>query len=129
MDSFLEVAFKLSEGNPGALTAIMEIYKHAGAIDPDDALGGLGALLHLDTLEIYGSDLYVLWSDICDRDTAKTLAVLRAVQLGYFDSNTLKDAVSKQDYSGKTLVPVEELCDRVKERLPRFDLGFVNGRK
>ena len=119
-DSTMDVVVKMSEGNPGAMNVIMQMLK-PNNIDPDNAMGGLGAILLMDTYGIYGTDIYILNNDICDRDLAKTLAVLRATQMGMFDSNILKDACHRQDRSGKQLVPVEELYLKVKERLPNFD--------
>ena len=119
-DSTMDVVVKMSEGNPGAMNVIMQMLT-ANNIDPDNAMGGLGALLLMDTYGIYGTDIYILNNDICDRDLAKTLAVLRATQMGMFDSNILKDACHRQDRSGKQLVPVEDLYLKVKERLPNFD--------
>jgi hypothetical protein len=120
-DTTMDVMVKMSEGNPGALNALMQILSRSKEIDPDDVLGGLGTILHLDTLEIYGTDIYILYNDICDRNLAFMLAVLRAVQLGLFKDSVLKDACHRQDRSGKALVPVEDLYSKVKERLPNFD--------
>lgn len=120
-DNGMDVMFKMSEGNPGALTALMEIFKDCEAIDPDSALGAMGSVLLLDNWNIYGTDIYVLWSDVCERSTVKMLAVIRACQLGLFSSDILKDAAHRQDYSGKKLIPVDELYNKVKEKLPRFD--------
>lgn len=119
-DSAMDVIVKMSEGNPGAMTALMEILNKGAEIDPDDFMGGLGAVLSLDSDGIYGTDIYVLWSDICDRNTAKMLSVLRACQLGFFNRQTLIDACNRQDRSGKNMIPVEELYLKVKERLPNF---------
>lgn len=119
-DSTMDVVVKMSEGNPGAMNVIMQMLK-PNNIDPDNAMGGFGAILLMDTYGIYGTDIYILNNDICDRDLAKTLAVLRATQMGMFDSNILKDACHRQDRSGKQLVPVEELYLKVKEMLPNFD--------
>lgn len=119
-DNTMDVIVKMSEGNPGAMTALMEIMSKGAKIDPDDFMGGLGAVLGLDTNGIYGTDIYVLYSDICDRNVAKMLSVLRACQLGFFSSNILTDACSRQDYSGKKMIPVDELYLKVKERLPNF---------
>lgn len=85
-------------------------------------MGGLGKILALDTLEIYGTNIYVLWNDICDRNTSKMIAVLRANQLGFISDQILKDACHRQDRSGRKTIPVEELYSKVIERLPRFDL-------
>lgn len=119
-DTTMDVVAKMSEGNPGAMSALMEMII-PNNIDPDNVIGGLGAIMLLDTWGIYGTDIYVLHSDICGRQLSKTLAVIRASQLGLFSSDILKDACSRQDYSGRKMVPVEELYEKVKERLPNFD--------
>ena len=120
-DNVMSAMMKLSESNPGAMTAMMDMIEKGEQIDPQSFMGGLGALLSLDTLNIYGTDIYVLWSDICNKNTAHTLAVLRAVQLGIFSGPTLQDACSRQDFSGREMVPVVELYDKVRERLEEFD--------
>lgn len=120
-DSIKDVVVKMSNGNPGAMSALMEMLSKGKTIDPDEHMQGLSPILMLDTLGIYGTDIYVLHSDICGRNLAKTLAVIRSTQLGYFNGSTLANACSRQDYSGRDLVPVEELYLKVKERLPSFD--------
>lgn len=120
-DSTMDVVVKMSNGNPGAMNAIMEILSKGKLVDPDDSMQGLGSILMLDTWGIYGTDIYVLYSDICGKDLSKMLAVIRATQLGFFNGNILIDACSRQDYSGRDLVPVDDLYAKVKERLPNFD--------
>lgn len=115
-DSVTDIFVKMGEGNPGAMTAMMQLIGYTKT-----SFGGFGSILHLDSFEIYGTDIYVLWSDICERDIVKMQAVLRACKLGLFPSNTLKDACSRQDYSGRSMVPVAELYDMVKRELPNFD--------
>lgn len=121
-DDYSSVLIKLAEGNPGALTAMIEMCKAKPTVDPDSATGVLGILHSLDDYGIYGTDIYVLFSDICGRNAAKTIAVLRAVQLGLFTREILADACHRQDYSGRDMVPVDELCEKVKEQLPGFNL-------
>lgn len=122
LEDTLESALtKMSEGNPGALNTLMEIFTKNPKIDPNDFMQGLGPILSLDSFGIYGTDIYILHNDICERDIVKTLAVLRAVQLGFFKREILKDACHRQDRSGKSIVPVEELYAKVKERLPNFN--------
>jgi len=120
-DSTENVVKKMSEGNIGAMNALMIILKNNERIDPYDAFGGLGPILTLDIYGIYGTDIYVLYSDICEKNISHMLAVLRAVQLSMFSQDVLKDACSRQDYSGKEMIPVIELYDRVKKRLTDFD--------
>lgn len=112
----------MSEGNPGALVVIMQMLKKTS----EAVHRNLEAVLLLDALGIYGSDIYVLYNDICDRDLAKTLAVIQSTQLGLFNKDTLKDACSRQDYSGKKLIPVEELYNKVKEKIPTWVLQLWN---
>lgn len=117
-DSTMSAIVKISDGNPGAATALMEMLRCDA--DPDDFLGPISPIFSLDSHEIYGSDIYVLWNDICERDSVKTIGVLRSVQLGFFPEDTLKKACAKQDYSGKNMIPVDELMGKVRKRLPNF---------
>lgn len=119
-DDVLSGVFEMSNGNPGALTALMEMVSKGAEVDPDCFMGGLGIVLFLDELEIYGSDIYVLHSDLCNRDLVKTISLIRAVQLGILDRSILKDACSRQDYSGRKLINVEEMYLKVCETLPNF---------
>jgi hypothetical protein len=123
-DSTMSAVLKMSDGNPGAMNVIMEMLQpESNKIDPDSVMGGMMKLLSLDTLGIYGSDIYVLHSDICGRDMSKTFAVIRAHQLGFLNGTILKDACSRQDYSGRKMIDVESLCKQVKEKLPNFVLS------
>lgn len=119
-DTTISMVVKMSEGNFGAMDVLMLMLK-PNDIDPDNLMGGVGQILLLDTFEIYGVGIYVLFNDICERDLVKTLAVLRATQMGFFSSSILKEACYKQDRSGKDLIPVQDLYLKVKEQLPTFN--------
>jgi len=95
-DTTMDVLMKMSEGNPGAINALMDILKNGDEIDPQRALGALSAIMLLDTWEIYGSDIYVLWSDKCQRDCRKMLMIMRARQMGNFCHIKLKEMASDQ---------------------------------
>ncbi len=120
-DSPINMMAKLAEGNPGALTVLMQLYKDDERIDKDSGLGPFGSLLALDSYGIYGSSIWVLYKDICGESVVNTIAVLRAVQLGFLATSILQDAVSRQDRSGASIVPVNDLLLQVKERLENFD--------
>lgn len=131
-DTPITAIAKMSDGNPGAMTAMMELIANGEKIDPDSFMGGLGNILSLDTNGIYGTDIYVLFNDICDRNVARMISVLRAVQLGFLDSSKLADACSRQDYSGKDMIDVIAFYQQVKEQLPNFDpedVGFPKEKK
>ena len=119
-DNVQDIMFKMSDGNSGALTVLMKLLA-PNKIDPDTALPGIGEILQLDSYGIYGTDIYVLWNDICRGDLVKMLTILRATQLGLFSSIVLADACHRQDYSGRALVPIDELYLKVKEVLPNFN--------
>lgn len=59
-DDAKSAVIKMCEGNPGAIIALIEIIKCGEQVDPDDFMGGLGKILALDTLEIYGTDICVM---------------------------------------------------------------------
>lgn len=71
----------LAEGNPGALQVALKLYQEGGQHDPASALGGLGSLLSLDTLGVYGSDIWLLYKDGCKESLADLVMFLRSSQL------------------------------------------------
>ena len=90
MDNTITVLEKMASGNPGAINAIMNIMKCHVLIDPDSALGSMGVFFKLDDMEIYGSDLYVFYSDVCDSDVRKVIVLIRSCQLGNLSTGVLK---------------------------------------
>ncbi len=62
---------KMSEGNPGALTALVGLLQLDKKVAP---FGGLVALLHLDDEGIYGSRIWMGFKDYCGQDAAKFYA-------------------------------------------------------
>ena len=80
----------LSKGNPGALAFLMELVKPEMPIR---------TIARLENSGIVGADLYVLWSDICEKDMAKVIKLVDGCPLPL-----LKDACSRQDYSGREMV-------------------------
>jgi hypothetical protein len=120
-ESLVEVFQILSEGNPGALKTLMEVYQKSSIIDPDNILGGLGILLQFDTYNIYGSSIYILWNDQCERNTYKLLLLLRATQLGEFSLTRLKQLAD--DQMRACIISDEEFNEmkkKVCEILPNF---------
>ncbi len=118
-DTQTSMVVKMVEGNPGALNVIMELLEKGSLIDPKFG-GGMSAILQLDSYGIYGSSIYVLHNDICSRNISQTIAVLRAVQLGFLESETLRKACSSDGQYANT-IPVLELYDKVKQTIPDFD--------
>lgn len=118
--SVKDVIIAMAGRNPGALTACMALVERGGIIDPDDAMGGLANLLDLDNLNIWDERIYLLWNDVCGRDLAKMIAVLRAYQLGQLAGAT-KEAIDHAiDHRGAGL-DMDAIMAAIKERLPNFN--------
>lgn len=107
--SFQDALAGMSDGNPGAINAMLEM--STVTMKEKHPLDVFYPLLGLDGWGIYGTDIYVLWSDICDKDSEKAVKVIKAAQQGLIDSDLLKLACSKQDYSGKDMINMEVLDD------------------
>lgn len=120
-DQPIDMLVKMSEGNPGAITALMDILEKSEKIDPQGAFGGLGSILLLDTWEIYGTDIYILWSDKCQRDCRKLLMIMRACQMGNFPLTKLKEMAADQARAiDLTDAEWQEQDNWVCEHLPEF---------
>lgn len=120
-DTTMDIVVKMSDGNPGAMDVIMRILSQDNKIDPQNALGGLGTILQLDTHGIYGTDIYILYNDKCNRNMRLFLMLLRSVQLGFFPESRLKEMAS--DQMRKINISQDELDDldsKVCERLDQF---------
>lgn len=120
LDMMADVIMVVSGGSPEAMSVCIEILKNGDKIDPDLFAGGLGSLLMLDTLGIYGSRLYMLWNDVCKRSVGRMIAVLRANQLGQLagvDSKTLNHAIDNCGVG----INLDAVVEAVKNRLPNFN--------
>ena len=70
-DTTRDMIIKMAEGNPGALTFLMEALN-------EDQMNMMNIILSADVLEIYGSKLYMLWNDACNREVSKVRDVFDA---------------------------------------------------
>ncbi len=111
----MDILLSFAEGNPGAITAMLELMKASPVIDPDSAFAELSPLISLDNLDCYGPRIWMLYKDVCGQDTTNVLAVMRANQLGYISEREVNRAIS-----GETRIDVPDLLAKVKERLPAF---------
>ena len=90
----MEKLENLSQGNPGALTFLMEFLK------PENAVKGIVILIKINEIpSLKGTNLYVLWSDLCQKDLDKVETLCNKCP-----NDILEDACSRQDYSGAELV-------------------------
>ena len=85
----------LAEGNPGAMNCLMGMLKG----DMQNSIYGLTIIPKIKELAIFGTDLYVFWSDLCNKDYG-----VMASMCEICPDDILKEACSRQDYSGRKLI-------------------------
>lgn len=110
-DDLTSAVTKLCNGNPGAINACCVLIKEGAHIYP--YTDGCEYLMTLDSIGIYGTDIYVLWSDICQRDLEKMIQMLRIATIDPSKADLLKDACSRQDYSGRRLLQEDKIFGRI----------------
>ena len=79
--SMMDIMVVMSEGNPGALTILMQMISNPG---------GFLNVLTCDSLEIRGSKLYMLWNDCCRRNYAKFERTLTMLRTGVFSQEEIE---------------------------------------
>lgn len=138
-DTLIQTLTSLSEGNPNALSVLVQIMREGDKVDPSSIAGSLGAVMVVDQLQLYGPLLWVLYKDLCDQDIIQTLAVLRAVQLGLLPGQAVVDAVHESENVSRPHARLDfnapSILDKVRARLPNFgrpvppetDLPIVDG--
>jgi hypothetical protein len=125
-DSLNDVLYKLSEGNPGALTVLCRWLKEGEAIDPD-ACHPLIQMTALDDIDLVGFRIWLLFKDVCGESLTRFLGVLRAHQLGFI---TKRELVAAATTGRMDVDALDAALSRVSIRLPRFgrveDAAMVN---
>ena len=106
-----EQIVNMSEGNPGAMTVLLNILVHY-----QNNADGVNIITLLDTLEIRGSKIWMLFKDVCDQDLVKMIGVLKAHQLGFISKECLITGMMNYGEG----IDVEYCLSRVRETLPNF---------
>ncbi|MEE3417776.1 MAG: hypothetical protein VZQ62_00385 [Methanosphaera sp.] len=93
-DNLMESITKLSEGNPGALNVLM------GIVDKfkNDTVKVFSKFSIIDTMNLYGSNLYMLWNDCCGRDLDKTLKIIDYYCDGKITDNDINERIKNVGY-------------------------------
>lgn len=105
-DTRINAIAKLTEGNYGAINACLLLMKKGSSIYPYE--DGFKYITNLDDIGIYGTDIYVLWNDICQCDLGKMIGLLRIAIRDPHKADLLKDACKRQDYSGRKLLQEDD---------------------
>lgn len=89
-DNGLEMIVKMSDGNHEAIQALMAIVVESSMINPQDNSSAIVAMLTMDTYQIYGTNICVLYNDKCQRNIGKLLMLLGACHLGVIPESKLQ---------------------------------------
>ena len=87
-DSMMDIVTKMSEGNPGAMAFVMEVITSV-------EMGLIKIILPCDTIGLYGSKLYMLWNDCCNRNINEVIRVIEAWRTGKISSREILNNVSQ----------------------------------
>ena len=117
-DSLMDIFTKLSDGNPGAFTVLLRTMEYTAKYHQEgyDA-GGMYILEILDTIGVYGSDIWILYKDICKENIEHFIQVLKAYQYGFVDEATIHECIdTKENYAidGPEL-DIEVLVQKVEQ--------------
>lgn len=113
--TLMEAGVALAEGNPGAMKVLAHLIVVGDEIDPVGSIGGLGPLMLLDSYEIYGSKIWMLFKDVCGEDIRTTYWMLRAVQLGILSESSLKAAIN-----GEEELDIDDIMSQVEQTLQQI---------
>lgn len=112
----MDMIIAVAGGNPGAIRVCIGLIENTPKIDPQAILGGMGAILQLDTFDIYESRIWRFYKDFCKQNLSHMIAMMRAVQLDILSESKLNHAI---DNYGEG-VDVPEILGKVKETLGEF---------
>ena len=119
-DTMADVAYKMSEGNPGSLNVIVDLMDKADAIDPDCGFPMLH-ILGLDTLGVYGPRIWMLYKDVCKEDLKNVVIVMRAHQMGLLPIEVLKERIyHTRGHAGFSPLDFDDLLSKLRTILPEL---------
>ncbi|SRR5579885_1648030 len=118
-DELGDIIGKMAQQVPLASIALQAAYTHGSCIEPcgcEDQQVGRRAIQTLDQAGIYGESLACLFTEICQCDPVKLLAVCKAVDLGILPIDSL---TALRQPAGPRL-DAQAILTSVRERLPNF---------
>lgn len=82
-----EVIITMADGNPGAIACMMQMMNNSPMAMLD--------ILYLDSMEIYGEKIYMLWNDCCNKDMEKLDATLKYFRSGKISKEKILENLSQ----------------------------------
>jgi hypothetical protein len=119
--SGMDIMTTLADGNPGAITALLQLRQAEPIVDPNSAWKGYGPMFTLDTNGVYGSRIWMIFKDVCGQDPALVIALLRARQLGFLTTNELDFGIDNYGQG----INIEDLVKQVTDYLDNFNVNAL----
>ena len=118
-DNVLTAISKMSEGNPEAITVLMKMLKTPEAFAPADPVM---EILGMDSLEIYGSDIWNLGEYVCRGQNMDILSqILSNYAYGKLSKEVLIDHIKNREPFEKLYAKEELHEDIMKRTLPMIE--------
>jgi hypothetical protein len=112
-DTGKEAIIKMADGLPGALRVCIDLFQEGDKIDP---VGGPWMyLLILDMNGVYGSQIWMLYKDVCGQSLIHMMAILRSISEGIITSDDLILAIE-----GGITVDVDSILEQVQNQVDLF---------
>lgn len=121
VDEAKELVAEMSQGNPGAMYAMVDLIKDGWMMEPFIKYDPLEYLKLLEELGILGSDIYLIHNDLCGGNVHYMSGLLKAVQLGILEGSTLKAELAKINKGGGSTIDVHQVMLEVKNTVNGFD--------
>ena len=83
-----DVIITMSDGNLGAVTCMINMLQ----TDPSTALLDI---IYFDSMEIYGSKIYMLWNDCCDRDMSRLKKTIQYLRSGVVSKEEIHENLNR----------------------------------
>lgn len=93
-DTLEQAVIRLTEGDPGAATALAEVVAHARAVD-ETCDHPFRYLLQLDRYKVRGPHLHVFFKDVCHSDIVEMLGVLRWAEMGRIRPSDVRASITR----------------------------------
>ena len=94
-----DIVGKLSEGNPGAIDFLTELYY----ISKREPLVFAEAVRLFQTLDLSGAGIYMLWNDCLERSSGAFVQLLSMWRKGEFPESDILDAVNLEGGRGRRI--------------------------
>ena len=121
LDEIMAIA-SLSDGNLGAATAMMDMRKAA----PREAWPM--CMMTMMALDIRGTELYLLYNDVCNRDALALARYLYAIRTGAAPLHRVRRGLHALHH-GEEVCPVLQLRPIVGRPAPWMESHIATGRK